>query len=565
MIKSLYQDHFGIRENPFSIIPDPHYLYMSQRHQDALAHLAYGISGHGGFVLLTGEVGTGKTTICRALIENLPEDVDLALILNPTLSEPELMAAICDEMRIPYPASTTSLKVFFDLINAHLLHAHARGRNPVLMIDESQNLTNPVLELIRLLTNLETSEKKLLQIILVGQPELNQILAQPSQRQTAQRITARYHLMPLTLAETRHYIHHRLSVAGLEARVFSSSASKAIFKSSRGIPRLINSICDRALLAAYVESRKQIGKKLAKAAAREVFGTQALASTSSVWGSLALVLTLTGLMFWVGLDPYKTGIQDTLVRVAEPILSVSMMAGIELSPQTDSEKVPPAKGEDISQTKGTFIDELIQAGTPDTAFQFLFVLWDLDYLNLHGASPCDKAKTAGLSCGQGETDLTGLKAMNRPVVASFVMPDGEHLYGVVRSIVDDEQGGQVSIEFPGRTWTMTVKSFALRWPGDYLVVWKNPSDIGRTLTFGHQGPDVQALRRLMALAGYGDGENDLLGQGSHFFGPSLREKIKSFQTDFGLAADGIATPETVMRITGVAEATTVPLIYRKKG
>ena len=262
MTQSLYQDHFGIRENPFSIIPDPHYLYMSQRHQEALAHLLYGISESGGFVVLTGEVGTGKTTICRALIEQLPENVDLGLILNPRLSEIELMAALCDEMHIPYTQGLSSLKDFFDIINRHLLHAHADGRNPVLMIDEAQNLSVQVLELIRLLTNLETADKKLLQIILVGQPELNHILAQENQRQTAQRITARYHLMPLGLVEARNYIGHRLHVAGLDRRVFNNASIKTVHKAARGIPRLVNTICDRALLAAYAEGRQMVTQKI---------------------------------------------------------------------------------------------------------------------------------------------------------------------------------------------------------------------------------------------------------------------------------------------------------------
>ncbi|HEY9163943.1 MAG TPA: AAA family ATPase, partial [Magnetovibrio sp.] len=363
MTQSLYQDHFGIRENPFSIIPDPHYLYMSQRHQEALAHLLYGISESGGFVLLTGEVGTGKTTICRALIEQLPDTVDLALILNPRLTEAELMAAICDEMRIPYPLGTKSLKDFFDFMNRHLLSAHARGRNPVLMIDEAQNLSPEVLELVRMLTNLETSEKKLLQIILVGQPELNHILAQEQHRQTAQRITARYHLMPLGLVETRNYIHHRLNVAGLDGHVFPANAVKAVHKAARGIPRLINSICDRALLAAYVEGRRQVTPKLARIAAAEVLGTAALSPGRSVWGSLVLALSIVGLIFWVGFDPYRTGIKETLVQVIRPLLPPPPPLEVAPEPEAVPEPEPVAvsEPEPVSEQEAA-----ISTQTPET-------------------------------------------------------------------------------------------------------------------------------------------------------------------------------------------------------
>ncbi|MCR4378231.1 MAG: AAA family ATPase, partial [Rhodospirillales bacterium] len=404
MTQSLYQDHFGIRENPFSIIPDPHYLYMSQRHQEALAHLLYGISESGGFVLLTGEVGTGKTTICRALIEQLPQNVNLALILNPRLTELELMASICDEMRIPYPLGTKSLKDFFDFMNRYLLDAHARGRNPVLMIDEAQNLSPQVLELIRLLTNLETAEKKLLQIILVGQPELNHILAQENQRQTAQRITARYHLMPLGLVETRNYINHRLHVAGLSSTVFTTGAIKAIHKTARGIPRLINSICDRALLAAYAEGRMQVSSKMARSAAAEVLGIQVLTPATSVWRTLALALAITGLIFWVGFDPYRTGIKDTLSALIEPLLppapesvepapvaSEPVVAAAPTpppAPQPSPAQTPPETPtdapaeaqvepptaapidapQDVSQSTGTVLGDMIDASTPDRAF-----------------------------------------------------------------------------------------------------------------------------------------------------------------------------------------------------
>jgi len=583
MTQSLYQDHFGIRENPFSILPDPHYLFMSQRHQEALAHLLYGISESGGFVLLTGEVGTGKTTICRALIEQLPANADLALILNPKLTEAELMAAICDEMRIPYPLGTSSLKDFFDLMNKHLLEAHARGRSPVLMIDEAQTLSSQVLELIRLLTNLETADKKLLQIILVGQPELNHILSQVDQRQTAQRITARYHLMPLSLLDCRHYITHRLKVAGLNERVFSPSAITSIYKAARGIPRLINSICDRALLAAYVEGHKQVTGKLARAATQEVLGTQGVPSGASVWGTLGLVLFVLGLIFWVGFDPYRTGIKETLGQIIAPLLpppaietkdtsapqpkpTVKRVAEPVTKPVIEPQPVikPAETGEDISQTQGTVLGDLIQAGTPDRAFQTLFARWKQNYLKLPGLTPCDKAQAASLSCSQGETDIAGLKSINRPLVVSFVMPDGEHVYGVVTAFKKEVADDTITLNFDHRSLTLNIAAFVLRWPGDYLVLWKPAIGIERPLVFGEQGEDVQILRRLLAQAGYGDGVQDLKGQGSVFYGPSLRDKVRAFQNDHGLRMDGIVGPETLVRITGVAETTSVPTLYHRE-
>lgn len=632
MTQSMYQEYFGITENPFSIIPNPHYLYMSQRHQEALAHLLYGVSESGGFVLLTGEVGTGKTTICRALMEQLPENTDLALILNPKLTETELLAAVCDEMRIPYPLGTASLKDFFDFMNHHLLRAHANGRNPVLMIDEAQNLAPNVIELVRLLTNLETADKKLLQIILVGQPELNHILAMPEMRQTAQRITARYHLDPLGLVETRAYIEHRLKVAGLDTRIFTNGAVKAVHKASHGIPRLINSICDRALLAAYVEGKKEISRALAMRASTEVLGAQGYASGTqpsgkSVWGSLAFALALTGALLVGAFDPYHWGVTDKLSQLISPLLPPPTEMAAQppqpqpepapvvepitepihepapepipepsidfeplISPDTQVQTIMPdgsppppsmdvAKDDtvtgmsdggaplfeadekvDVSKAENSLIGDLIQAGTPDRAFMQLFNLWNLDYLDLAGLTPCDKAKTAGLNCLQGQTDPAGLKSMNRPVVVSFIMPDGERLYGVVSIIENDLVGESITIDFGDRAVAMRTPAFLLRWPGDYLVMWKPHDIVQRSLSFGQQGQDVVELRRLLAKAGYPDGTQDLEGHGSVFFGPSLREKIRLLQQDLGLKPDGIAGPETLLHITGTARETFVTSI-----
>jgi general secretion pathway protein A len=268
----MYIGHFGLTEPPFSITPDPRYLYMSEAHREALAHLLYGIGEGGGFVQLTGEVGTGKTTLCRCLLEQLPARVDVAFIINPKLTDVELLATICDELRIPYPAGTTSRKVYVDALHQYLLDAHGRGRRTVLILDEAQDLAPDVLEQIRLLTNLETTTEKLLQIILIGQPELIRILERDDLRQLAQRVTARYHLRPFAEPDTRAYIAHRLEVAGAKEKIVSDAATRAVHRASRGIPRLINSICDRALLGAFSEDQRRVTAPMVRRAAGEVLG-----------------------------------------------------------------------------------------------------------------------------------------------------------------------------------------------------------------------------------------------------------------------------------------------------
>lgn len=268
----MYQDYFGLKEIPFSIAPNPRYLFMSQKHREALAHLIYGVSSSGGFVLLTGEVGTGKTTTCRCFLEQIPENVKVAFIFNPKLSVEELLATICDELGISYLSDHITLKDYVDYINSYLLHTHAEGQKTVLIIDEAQNLDEKVLEQLRLLTNLETNQEKLLQIILIGQPELRDIFEKPQLRQLAQRITARFHLDNLTLDETYAYIRHRLAVAGTDKPLFPEKVIKKLHAISGGIPRLINVIADRALLGAYVKGRLQVDEQILIQSAKEVLG-----------------------------------------------------------------------------------------------------------------------------------------------------------------------------------------------------------------------------------------------------------------------------------------------------
>ena len=328
----MYLEFFGLHEKPFSIAPDPRYLYMTEQHREAMAHLMFGIGDEGGFILLTGEIGTGKTTICRGLLNELPDDVDIAFVINPRLSATEMLQSVCDDLGIDY-ADGDSLKVLVDSLNAFLLESYARGRNTILIIDEAQNLTDEVLEQLRLLTNLETSEKKLLQLILLGQPELNDKLARPALRQLAQRVTARFHLNPLSYAEMVEYVKHRLHVAGFRGDIFSRPALKHIYARSGGVPRLINVICDRALLGAYTSGQLTVEYPLVATACNEVLqvlpGSGRLSSLVSsgsktwLWTTMLVVLFVV-LFYLIAATDLPALIQQYFLPESQPSFANSV-------------------------------------------------------------------------------------------------------------------------------------------------------------------------------------------------------------------------------------------------
>ena len=287
----MYTQYFGLAEKPFAIAPNPRYLYMSELHREALAHLVYGLNSDGCIVLLTGEVGTGKTTVCRCLLEQMPETTDVAIILNPKLTVSDLLKTICAELAIPLPPGSPSSNACIDAINRHLLRSHANGRTTALVIDEAQNLEADVLEQLRLLTNLETDTEKLLRIILLGQPELRLMLSTPQMAQVSQRITSKYHLNPLQPEDVRVYIQHRLKIAGdITGRLFSDRAIEHVIKLSKGIPRLINLLCDRALLGAYAENSDHVSLKIMKKAGDEITSAEKKPAVSFAKAAVGLTI-----------------------------------------------------------------------------------------------------------------------------------------------------------------------------------------------------------------------------------------------------------------------------------
>jgi general secretion pathway protein A len=288
----VYLAHYGLQQAPFSITPDPRFVFLSERHRDALAHLLYGIGqgGSGGFVQLTGEVGTGKTTICRLLLEQVPENTRIAMVLHPRQSPMQLLETITEELQIRLKSRRLSNKLLIDALHEYLLQAYAEGLRVVLIIDEAQNLSVEALEQVRLLTNLETSTQKLLQILLLGQPELRDLLARPDLRQLAQRVTARYHLTPLSRAETSAYVRHRLAVAGATRPLFTSWALRYLHWRAAGVPRLVNIIADRALVAGYVSEQLVVGLPMVRRAAREVLGEGAGAAWRRSLGLASLLI-----------------------------------------------------------------------------------------------------------------------------------------------------------------------------------------------------------------------------------------------------------------------------------
>jgi general secretion pathway protein A len=527
----VYTSFFGLSEKPFAITPDPRYLYLSERHAEALAHLLYGINESGGFIQLTGEVGTGKTTVVRTLLSRVPHHADVAVILNPRITPVEFLLTICEELGLGIAeADRDSVKQMVDALNRRLLNAHAEGRRIIVLVDEAQNLSIDVLEQVRLLTNLETPTQKLLQIILIGQPELRELLDRTDLRQLAQRITGRYHLKPLSREETKGYVRHRLRVAGASEEIFTPAALVELHRLSQGIPRVINVACDRALLGAYTQETRKITAGLVRRAAGEVYGRRFL----PVWlnwavGSLG-VAALAGSLF-LGWQFWRH--QTPVLSASRALKSASAPAAPTPAPAVVApQAVTPAA------PKLPSVNALLAANEANTtdaaAFRRLLSLWGTALVD--DRDPCGQAAKAGLACLEQRGSWTQVKTLNRPAILTLTDERGQR-HRVVLSSLDDKTA---TLNLGEHNETVSLDDLSKDWFGEFTVIWKPKTPRTRLLSLGMQGDEVRWLRRsLNAL-----GSAALGAEHADLYDQELAIAVQNFQREHRLNVDGIAGVQT---------------------
>ena len=525
----MYTEHFGLNEKPFSISPDPRYLYLSQLHADALAHLLYGIAESGGFIQLTGEVGTGKTTLIRSLLGQLPEKTEIALILNPQLSTKQFLQAICHELHVPSVARDTA-KALIDKLNSRLLELHADNHRVVLIVDEAQTMSPELLEQVRLLTNLETAERKLLQIILIGQPELREVLGRREMRQVAQRITGRYHLEPLSAPDISVYVAHRMKVAGGRPETFSKRAIRKLYRLSHGVPRLINVIADRALLAAYARDETRIGAALVGKAADEVFGR----SRALRWWPWAAAIAAIALGLFVTSAGDHIDTRQTLqLALAE---RVDIASGIE--PALDA---PPIAAAATATTPR--LTELLVRGPTDRqqALATLLALWDLEATS-NALPPCDYAATQLLRClTLRNAPLGELRQLNRPI--ALELADGSDAIHYVVLLGLDESHARLAIG--DRIEHLPIAELSLFGFGEQVLLFRPAiPDAAGALQQGAVGPGVVWLRTTLASIG---GENPVSAEPT-LFDAELTAQVRQYQQQRGLVVDGVVGDRTLLSL-----------------
>jgi len=575
----MYAPFFGLEHAPFSIAPDPRYLFMSDRHREALAHLLYGLEAGGGFVLLTGEIGTGKTTVCRCFLEQIPAHCNVAYVFNPKLTVGELLRSICDEFGVahaPAVPGAETVKDCLDPLNAFLLREHAAGRNNVLIIDEAQSLAPEVLEQLRLLTNLETSERKLLQIVLIGQPELRAMVADPALEQLAQRVIARYHLDALTPEETRQYIAHRMAVAGLKGPLpFTARALVRIHQRARGIPRRINLLCDRALLGAYAGGLHEVNDTIVDRAAAEVFDAgaapapaQAAAARARVraggprWavagaGALAGAAVIAGIGWGLGWRPEAPsgGAGVATAQAAKPAAAAAAgaAAGTSASPAASSSAAAASTAPLARSPLQDFL--AAQPAGEDAAWRTLAAAWTVRDADLGAGDACDALQRQGLRCyRQRRAGLALVRQLDRPgwltlyTAADAAVPVVLSGFDPVRQVATLEGAG-------GRRLQVPAADLAQAWRGEFATLWRAPPELPPSGKVEAASPATPWLDAQLARAGAAPAV--AAGQPAPATTAAQRRaRIHRFQVAQGLVPDGVAGPLTLMllnRAAGVAE------------
>ncbi len=541
----MYHEFFGLKEPAFSIAVNPRYLFMSDQHREALAHLLYGIQ-NGGFVMLTGEVGTGKTTIIRCLLEQLPGNTDIAIILNPMASAPELLSTICDELGVEYIADELTVKVLTDALNQFLLDNHRKGRKTVLLIDEAQLLKVPVLEQIRLLTNLETTTEKLLQIMLVGQPELKKLLARPALRQLSQRITARFHLEALNLVESKAYIYHRLKVAGMPEHQlpFSDAIIKKIHEFSGGIPRLINVICERLLLGAYAQNRHQVDKQIFAAAVKEVAGTatqqevkEAAASRTS-WHAVfvgVVALVMAGVWFLV---PDQVPANATSSNTQHSSVDASLVASGSV---IDARRFVSSVATSSSSAIAAPVENLLTNVATRDQVAAQLALFKFAGLNaIDKQAPCTSLNKSTYECAKAKLNSWDeLKELNRPGVMTLATPDKKWVYALLIGLSENHALFLVD----GAEKVIPWSELVLQWNGDFLYVWSRPAGFEGSLQLGDRSDLVTWVAEQFAKL---DQQPAPLTR--QFFTDRLQKRIELFQANNGILPDGVFNEQTLRRL-----------------
>ena len=547
---SIYQQYFALNCEPFSIVPDPGFLYPSSQHRQAVAHLKYGLDREGGFVLLTGEVGTGKTTLTRTLLKRMPAHVRVAYVLNSTLEVTDVLASICQELSIDLPKSSkTSLtKNCIDALNSDLITAHAEGKKTLVVIEEAQNLTPEVLEILRLLSNLETATHKLLHILLVGQPELLETLAQKDQRQLNQRVVARFHLLPLAKSDVANYVNHRLHHAGANRAIFESAAMTRLFKLTKGVPRLINLICHHALLAAYATGAKTVSAKLVKNAAKEIFDTQIVEKNSSRKWLVALFIA--GFFSLLIAERYDSSQLNNPVEEAEIIVDVEPVIPEQVQPLIEVVESEEILMEPLMQAVIPVSEPDVTQDSPavlTNPFADLFAAWSIEVEPLFSEEEVFALAEINNLGAEKLTDAENLQlaAIDRPGII-WIKEDNGRLKSHLLMALDDDS---VLLKTDSGDRRESLQWFNERWNGAYLFLWHSPSDI-KSLRLGDK--DSIALDWVQSQLQLIDSNYLPFITGGNYT-EVIRNRVLDFQTLQGIRADGVVGRQTIMRLNQLAD------------